>query len=490
MSNPQTTMSTRREFFVRLAAASGAAAAGASWLDPVGDVDAASDDQYIVAVRSEDDVAVYDVMALRTMWQQQLEVASEAAVVPTNSVVYAGETDGRLHAVSVRTGGEQWSVDAFEGERAIKVVAVSAEGVVVASDGAGELVGIDAETGEHQWTQSTDVSITGRGAAVAMPPEPMDDDEGGDGDGDGDDDGEMAEQPPAEGGRDQVMLAGEQTQLVAIDAQDGTVAWEFQGSGGAITKPVVAERAGVVCIAGENNRVSGVDMRTGERQWYYGAGGTIAPRLMIDRQEIVYYGDSRGDVHHIDADDGTRVYRPYELGEQLALGSAEGRALVFAGGNAGVVSEFQRVTSVQAGQQAPPSDAQWTARINASLSGGPYITADQVRVIDEEGAVHTIDRTTGEIVDRRVSGLSAATILPGSYTGEETSGELSSSSESSSDSVDEEAAESTPSTDPEGTPTTPSGDATESEEEDSPTVLGSRVLGRIVSGLQEVLTGA
>lgn len=284
----------------------------------------------------------------------QVAVAGDGVYVPT--------IEGAVSRVDPDVGEIQWTV---ESEGALFTTPAIAGNVAVVSDTQGTVYGLDVESGEQAWT----ASVEGTDLAVPNWSNPV---EG------------MAVSSgnhywwPSPTVADGFAYVAE-GEVAAIDIENGTVAWTY----GAVddddepfaSTPAVAD--GLVYVAQQETRVVALDAEDGSVKWEFEEEVKTSPVLDGD---TAYVGSARGGTIALDAAEGSqRWITDVGSGRPLALGSD--RLLV--------TERDLYALSPDDGEEL------WSADVQGNLAISPVVAGDTVLIGTDRPALHAYDLESG-----------------------------------------------------------------------------------------------
>jgi outer membrane protein assembly factor BamB len=336
-------------------------------------------------------VSAYDAGNGARMWTAPAGAAVAASAAIANGVVYVGSFDKKLYALDAATGATRCTF-ATTG-------IVLTPPVVVDPDGNGATVyfgdvGPDGfDDGGNLWAMhavdpgtAADCSTRWSYGSFGEPPgaQPLA--------------GVWA--PPAfardVNGRPLIVVGSSSPDdgVYAFDARTGARVWRFQteqffdgdvGAGATISAPGVNGFAdGVAYVAGKNNIVYALNLRTGAKLWEFrirddapSAGGEARSTAVLDGNTL-YLGYGAG-LYALNATTGAKVWRSTDVGpvtgEVVAAPAAvgpTGATVLFAGDRAGVFHAFAAATGAQVWRAATGN----TIYASAAVSHGTvYVTS-------------------------------------------------------------------------------------------------------------------
>ncbi len=242
-------------------------------------------------------------------WQRRLERPLSAGPAVAGERLIVADREGRVYALDRASGERQWQASVSS-----EVLAQPryTRGVVVVRSADGRVFGLDAETGERQWLFDR-----------ALPALTL-----------------RRNSAPAVAGSS-VVVGLQNGRLVALDARDGSVRWEYtvtEASGRTelermadIAADPVIDRGAAYAVAYQGS-IAAVRMATGREQW---RREVSSHRGLVSHGAEVYLAADDGRVWAFDRRNGATAWRqdrlegltltePVVAGDYLVLGDDAG----------------------------------------------------------------------------------------------------------------------------------------------------------------------
>lgn len=270
----------------------------------------------------------------RVVWEVDVGVGGGGAVV-AGSTLYAGTTDGVLHALSASDGAPVWQQHL--GAPVSSTPSVAGH-LVYAGLLDGRLVALDREDGSPAWTFHTDTPVRASPAVV-----------------------------------DGVLFAGSSDRrLYAIDALTGEERWSFATGGRITSSPAVNDP--LVIVVSQDNLIHFIDRRTAKRWFDYDV--SLADGSAAIAGDSVYAADIGGAIRRVHWEN-----REWPL--EKALRNV--RQWMF---RWGMLSALP-----------PAKGVVWVAsEPGESFTGTPAVDGERVYASTASGRVFAYDRQTGDAV--------------------------------------------------------------------------------------------
>lgn len=268
-----------------------------------GQVFAAARNGLLVAIDSESG---------RLLWRKKTGLAVTAGPAAGYGMVVTGTGKGELVAHDALTGEQRWLVQLGAAVQAVP--ALTADGVVVlSSDGTVHM--LDRSNGQSRWTYSTSVpplSLRGSAGPVVM--------------------------------GNHVMVPTAAGKLISLDAESGIVEWDVRVASNTgrselermvdIQGELLLEGDGNLYSVGFQSQLAALDVQEGRRRWQFDVSSVYGMAAGLGN---VYVVDTGSTVIALDAVSGKPVWRqpelawrglinPVVLGPVLVTGDADGYA--------------------------------------------------------------------------------------------------------------------------------------------------------------------
>jgi outer membrane protein assembly factor BamB len=310
-----------------------------------------------------------------------LDVGSPLWAGPTvaGGVVYVGGDDGRLVAADAASGKEIWS---FRAGGPIRTRPAVAEGSLYFQADDGFVYRLGAGRGEERWRV--------RVVATPIVRLPFDD-------------------PKSRFDRlgSDVAVVGERLylgthdgRLLALDASDGRVLWQFQSGDSVLAAPVVA--GGRVFFGSFDKSVYALDATSGRLLWKRDTQGAVVSTPALDDGRLVI-GNRTYDVLCLEATSGEVAWKRYVWFSWIESSASIRDGVAYVGSSdAAAVLAFDVATG----------RLLWTADVRGWAWGQPAVTASRVYEgtssqvgypAGHAAGVVALDRQTGRTVWRYAS---------------------------------------------------------------------------------------
>ena len=313
----------------------------------------AIDNGRVYAAGHKGDVAALDLNNGRTLWRTRLKAPLAGGTAASADLVLIGSSDGRLFALNAADGTPRWEVR-VNGE-VLSPPAISAR-VIALRTGDGKLRGLSPVDGHELWSQEQQVPrLSLRGTA----------------------------RPLIVG--DFVLCGFDNGKVVAVNANDGSVAWEAT-----VTPPhgrTELERLvgidSAVLIQGQNvyavgfqGRVAMLALDTGQIWWSHELSSY---RGMSLDDELLYVSTAEGEVVALRARTGAEVWRQSALLHRGLSAPANMDDAIVVADAQGYVHFLDKASGAMA------------ARVSAGstrISNAPVVAGNVVLVINDRGQIN------------------------------------------------------------------------------------------------------
>ncbi len=281
------------------------------------------------------------------------EIESTAAIA--GGVVYIGDVEGRVYALTLAEGRELWR---FEAGAPVKAPLSVFDDVVYVGDEIGFVHALDAATGERKWAFETLGEIY---AGVSLHESPE--------------------------GEDRLLIGSYDNSLYCLDRATGEKLWQVETEGYVHGTPAVAD--GLTTVSGCDGFMWLIDIATGETIHKIDLRGQAASSPAVVGG-MAYVATYENEVLGIDLE-RRQVAWAYEHEIRkfpFYASAAADDEIVVIGGRDKIVHALDRTTG----------ERKWEWNSGARLDSSPVIVGDRVFLGSKRGPVLALDRTRGEPV--------------------------------------------------------------------------------------------
>lgn len=326
---------------------------------------------------------------LQKVWSSSIGEGSRKNLPLTAQPIVAGQsiftldTDAMLSSFSTKDGQKRWSVDVSDAEEGDPVISggiASDAGIVYVTAGYDEVLAVDGQKGEIKWRAKT--SSPSRAA------------------------------PTIVGGR--VFVTTLSNTILALDAANGAVLWEFSGLGqstGLVGAASPAATADMVVPAFSSGEVYAIRAGNGSVAWSDNLASTLRlggmsalsdiRGLPIIDNNVVYAISFGGKIAAIDLMTGARIWQkdisgaktPWVSGNRLYLISSEGQI---------VSLDKEKGTVIWVSQLARFKDNE--EREGQIFWSGPLMAGGRLLAFSTDGRVAEINPAQGTLIREWNSG--------------------------------------------------------------------------------------
>ncbi|GHV47995.1 hypothetical protein FACS1894204_11920 [Synergistales bacterium] len=236
-------------------------------------------------------------------WIYEAGVSITSSVSSEGGLVFAGDINGKLHAVYVASGQAAW---VYDGTNSIIGAPAVSGGSVVIVQADGTITALRTTDGAALWkhlpANDSGSETTSDGVAIG-------------------------------GGK--VFFVRGDGKLLALSLENGRELWAYKSEGDLRSAPLFAD--GLVWLGEQNGKFSVLDPNSGKRLWGGGAGGAINTPSVSDGE--VYYSSWDGSVQRIQIKGVIPKWRanigepattaPSVYGDTIIVGSANGKVVAF-----------------------------------------------------------------------------------------------------------------------------------------------------------------
>jgi outer membrane protein assembly factor BamB len=318
---------------------------------------------------------------VRPAWTFDAGAAIWAGPTFADGVVYAGGTDGKVHALDARTGHERWSFAAGGPVRTRPTIAGS-DVYFQADDG--QLYKLAAATGQERW----------RVRVVEKPIErlPFDNPQSRY--------DSFGSAVVVSGGR--LYLGTHDGKLLALEPEKGARVWEFAAGDAVLSAPVVA--GGRVYFGSYDHFVYALDAAKGQLAWKQDTKGAVVntPAVSADGATLVI-GNRAYDLLGLDARTGEPRWKRYFWFSWVESSATIKDGIAYVGSSDAAAAYAYDVKS---------GERRWKTDVFGWAWGQPAVTDKRVYIghssqagylAGHRGGLMALDRATGKPVWRYTS---------------------------------------------------------------------------------------
>jgi serine/threonine protein kinase len=112
--------------------------------------------------------------------------------------------------------------------------------------------------------------------------------------------------------RDYLFISSYDSNVYAINAEDGEFGWKFPTTGGIAVSPVVDEEHGFIIAGSEDNTIYAIEHKSGRINWTYTTNGKIRSTARVAHGHI-FFGSDDGKLYALVAQNGRYLW-DYDMG--------------------------------------------------------------------------------------------------------------------------------------------------------------------------------
>lgn len=289
------------------------------------------------------------------LWTFDTESEIESTAAIAGGVVYIGDFEGRVYALTLAEGRELWR---FEAGTPIKAPVSVFDDVVYVGDEYGFVYALEAGTGEQKWKFETLGEIY---AGVSLHESPE--------------------------GVDRLLIGSYDNSLYCLDRANGEKLWQVETDGYVHGTPAVAD--GLTTVSGCDGFMWLIDIETGETVHKIDLRGQAASSPAVVGH-MAYVATYENEVLGIDIEK-RQVAWAYEHEIRkfpFYASAAADDEIVVIGGRDKIVHALDPRTG----------ERKWEWNSGARLDSSPVIVGDRVFLGSKRGPLLALDKATGEPV--------------------------------------------------------------------------------------------
>jgi outer membrane protein assembly factor BamB len=187
--------------------------------------------------------------------------------------------------------------------------------------------------------------------------------------------------------RDMVFIGSYDTNVWAVNREDGKFIWKFPTQGGIASSPIVDRDSKLVLFGSEDHTFNAVDYHNGRINWSHTTQGRIrsTPRLAHGH---VFFGSDDGYVYALVASNGRSLWR-FEMGSPVRSQPFVTNDLVIVGSESGEVVALEL-----------SGERKWSRPLRRAASS-PFVDEDGICYVGGfDGFLYALDSSSGYILWR------------------------------------------------------------------------------------------
>ena len=302
----------------------------------------------VVYIGSRDGkVYALSVKTGKEIWKYSTGNSVESSPAVADGVIYIGSRDGKVYAISATTGYKLW--DYPTSNHVLSSPAVS-DGVVYISSMNGEVYALSAITGAKLWNFAT----------------------GGQGGSDF-----LSSSPAVSDGV--VYIGSMDHKVYALNATTGDKLWDFESAYGISSTPAVSDD--VVYIGSWDGNFYAINATTGVKLWDYEKIGAILSSPAVSNG-VVYFNDLDNKTYALNATTGNKLWEFLTSGQgRFPVSSPSiSDGVVYIGSDNGKIYSLNATTG----------DKLWEFEIGAGLHSSPAVSDGVVYLGSDDGKIYAI----------------------------------------------------------------------------------------------------
>lgn len=179
------------------------------------------------------------------------------------------------------------------------------------------------------------------------------------------------------------------TNMWAVNLEDGTQAWKFHAEGGIASSPVIDPQTNLLLFGSEDMVFRAVEYRTGRISWSFTTKGRIRSSGRI-AHDHVFFGSDDGKLYALLASNGRPLWE-YDLGAPVRVRPYVTNDIVIAGSDEGDMVGLEL-----------SGKRKWGMRVKRSVNSSPYVDPKENLCYfgSFDGFMYAIDAASGYSVWR------------------------------------------------------------------------------------------
>lgn len=183
--------------------------------------------------------------------------------------------------------------------------------------------------------------------------------------------------------RDLVFISSYDTNVWALNADDGEGVWKFPTTGGISVSPVIDEEHGFVMVGSEDNTFYAVEFKSGRINWTYSTNGKIRSTARVAHGHV-FFGSDDGKIYAIVAQNGRYLWE-YDMGSPVRTQPWVTNDIVICG-----CEEGELVALELSGEK------KWSLRAKRAITSSPYVDLEGICYVGSfDGFLYAIQAESG-----------------------------------------------------------------------------------------------
>jgi eukaryotic-like serine/threonine-protein kinase len=183
--------------------------------------------------------------------------------------------------------------------------------------------------------------------------------------------------------RDMVFISSYDTNVWAINEEDGKGVWKFATTGGIAVAPVIDEEHGFVMVGSEDNTFYAIEFKNGRINWTYSTNGKIRSTARVAHGHV-FFGSDDGKLYALVAQNGRYLWE-YDMGAPVRTQPWVTNDMVICG-----CEEGELVALELSGEK------KWSLRAKRAITSSPYVDLEGICYVGSfDGYLYAIQADSG-----------------------------------------------------------------------------------------------
>jgi eukaryotic-like serine/threonine-protein kinase len=183
--------------------------------------------------------------------------------------------------------------------------------------------------------------------------------------------------------RDLVFISSYDTNVWAIDPDEGEFVWKFPTTGGIAVSPVIDEEHGFVMVGSEDQTFYAIEYKSGRINWTYSTNGKIRSTARVAHGHV-FFGSDDSKLYALVAQNGRYLW-DYDMGSPVRTQPWVTNDIVICG-----CEEGELVAVELSGEK------KWSLRAKRAITSSPYVDLEGICYVGSfDGYLYAIQAESG-----------------------------------------------------------------------------------------------
>jgi eukaryotic-like serine/threonine-protein kinase len=183
--------------------------------------------------------------------------------------------------------------------------------------------------------------------------------------------------------RDYVFVSSYDSNVWALNADDGEFGWKFPTTAGLATSPVIDQEHGFVMVGSEDHEFYAVEFKSGRINWTYSTNGKIRSTARVAHGHV-FFGSDDGKLYALVAQNGRYLWE-YDMGSPVRTQPWVTNDMVICGSEDGELVALEL-----------SGEKKWSLRAKRAITSSPYVDLEGICYVGSfDGYLYAIQVESG-----------------------------------------------------------------------------------------------